>query len=155
MVRVPKDMEKKIISRFHDDAREGHQGLARTMKKIQRDFYIPGLTRNIRQYIDRCEECQTNKHDNKKPFGKMIIEKDTPTKPWQHLAMDFMAMPAGRNRKQILVVVDRFSKMTILITLPVEATAAEVFQAIWERIFAVFGIPETIISDLDKIFRPT
>ena len=91
----------------------------------------------------------------RKPYGKMMTDKDIPTRPWQHLAMDFMAMPAGRNRKQILVVVDRFSKMTILITLPVEATAAEVFQAIWERIFAVFGIPETIISDLDKIFRPT
>ena len=146
-------MEKKIISRYHDDVKEGHQGLARTMEKIQRDFYIPGLTRKIKKYIDKCEECQTNKHDNRRPFGKMTIEKETPTRPWQHLAMDFMAMPAEKERKQILVVVDRFSKMTILITLPVEATTEEVFQAVWERVFAIFGIPESIISDLDKIFR--
>jgi Integrase zinc binding domain/Integrase core domain len=153
MTKVPKNMEKKIISRFHDDAREGHQGLARTMEKIQRDFYIPGLTRKIKQYINGCEKCQTNKHDNRKPYGKMIINKETPTKPWQHLAMDFMAMPDEESRRQILVVVDRFSKMTILIILPVEATTEEVFQAVWERVFAVFGIPESIISDLDKIFR--
>ena len=153
LIKIPKKMEKKIIERFHDDAREGHQGLARTMEKIQRNFYFPGLTRKILQHIKKCEECQTNKHDNRKPYGKMMTDKDTPTRPWQHLAMDFMAMPAEETRKQILVVVDRFSKMTILITIPVEATAEEVLQVVWERIFAVFGIPETIISDLDKIFR--
>ena len=90
---------------------------------------------------------------NRKPFGKMTIDKETPTRPWQHLAMDFMAMPAEKKRKQILVVVDRFSKITILITLPVETTTEEVFQAVWERVFAIFGIPESIISDLGKIFR--
>ena len=103
IIKIPKSMEKRIISRYHDDVKEGHQGLARTMEKIQRDFYIPGLTRKIKKYIDKCEECQTNKHDNRRPFGKMTIEKETPTRPWQHLAMDFMAMPAEKERKQILV----------------------------------------------------
>ena len=29
----------------------------------------------------------------------------------------------------------------------------EVFHILWERVFSVFGIPETMMSDLDKIFR--
>jgi transposase InsO family protein len=94
---------------------------------------------------------QTN--DNSKPLGKMITEKDTPKRPWQHVAMDFMSMPAKEKGKQLLVIVDRFSKMTILAITPINATAEEIYQIVWEKVFSVFGIPESIISDLDKIFR--
>ena len=46
VIKIPKNMERRIISRFHDNAKEGHQGLARTMEKIQNDFYIPGNKKN-------------------------------------------------------------------------------------------------------------
>ena len=36
---------------------------------------------------------------------------------------------------------------------PINATAEEIYQIVWEKAFSVFGIPESIISDLDKIFR--
>jgi hypothetical protein len=54
---------------------------------------------------------------------------------------------------EILIVVDRFSKQTILIPTRKKATTEEIFHLLWERVFAIFGIPETMTSDRDKIFR--
>ena len=153
LIKVPKSMESQILKRYHDDIREGHPGLARMMEKVQRNFYIPGLTRKVKNYIKRCDECQRNKHDNSKPLGKMITEKDTPKRPWQHVAMDLMSMPAKEKGKQLLVIADKFSKMTILAITSINATAEEIYQIVWGKVFSVFGIPESIISDLDKIFR--
>ena len=54
---------------------------------------------------------------------------------------------------QVLVVVDIFSKQTILIPARKNMNTKEIFHLMWERIFSVFGIPEIIISDRDKIFK--
>ena len=45
--------------------------------------------------------------------------------------------------------------MSILIPLSVNATVDDVYHALWENVVSVFGVPETIISDVDKIFRST
>src|SRR5882762_10729960 len=59
----------------------------------------------------------------------------------------------GEALDKLLVVVDTFSKQTILIPTRKTATTEEIFQLLWERIFSVFGIPETILSDRDRIFK--
>ena len=46
-------MERKVIERNHDDIREGHPGIARTMEKIQRSYYFPGMFRKVKKiHID-------------------------------------------------------------------------------------------------------
>ena len=140
---VPKDWEKKVIERYHDDIREGHPGEARTAEKIQRTYYFPGMTRKIGKYIRECEACQKNKI-YQKPNGPMQIGNTdtTPNRPWQHITADFVDMPATKGIgntstfDQILVVVDRFSKQTILILTRKKATTEEIFQ---RRSFISYG----------------
>ena len=36
-ILVPKSIEKEILSKHHDDPKEGHQGIARTIEKVQRN----------------------------------------------------------------------------------------------------------------------
>jgi RNase H-like domain found in reverse transcriptase/Reverse transcriptase (RNA-dependent DNA polymerase)/Integrase zinc binding domain/Chromo (CHRromatin Organisation MOdifier) domain/Integrase core domain len=158
LVIVPKELETEIIQRYHDDIREGHPGEARTVEKIQRNFYFPGTIRKVRKYIRNCDNCQKNKVIHEKPKGEMQKDK-APTRPWQHITMDFMSMPEARHpathekMDQILVVVDKFSKQTILIPSRRNLSTKEVYHILWERIFAIFGTPETITTDRDKIFR--
>jgi RNase H-like domain found in reverse transcriptase/Reverse transcriptase (RNA-dependent DNA polymerase)/Integrase zinc binding domain/Chromo (CHRromatin Organisation MOdifier) domain/Integrase core domain len=158
LVIVPKELEKEIIQRYHDDVREGHPGEARTVEKIQRNFYFPGTIRKVRKHIKNCENCQKNKVVHEKPKGEMQ-KGEIPTRPWQHITMDFMSMPEAKhpatheNVNQILVVVDKFSKQTILIPSRRNLSAKEAYHVLWEKVFAIFGIPETITTDRDKIFR--
>lgn len=66
--------------------------------------------------------------------------------------MDFVHMPETEGKDQVLVVTDRFSKFTILIPVSKTATTEEIYHLLWEQVFAVFGVPETITTDRDKIF---
>jgi integrase-like protein len=54
---------------------------------------------------------------------------------------------------ELLVIVDMFSKQTILIPTKKTATTEDIFHLMWERIFAVFGIPTRMLSDRDRIFK--
>jgi len=158
LILVPKALEQEVIKRYHDDIREGHPGEARTVEKIQRNYYFPGTIRKVRKYIHACDDCQRNKPIHQKPHGKMQ-KQETPTRPWQHVTMDFVDMPETRGItdherwNQVLVVVDRFSKQTILIPARKNLTAREVYHILWEKVFAIFGLPETILTDMDKVFR--
>ena len=86
----------------------------------------------------------------------MVRWNHIPDRPWQHVTMDFMdGLPPVNNpttdqkADRILVIVDRFSKMSILVPSRRTATAEEIYHIIWEKVFSVFGIPETITSFKD------
>jgi hypothetical protein len=119
MIFVPKNKEREVMKRYHDDIREGHPGIARTMEKIQRTFYFPGMYRKIKKYISQCDSCERNKNEYRKPQGKMTVDKEVPGEPWKRLTADFMEMPATTNiagteeYDELLVVVDTFSKQTV------------------------------------------
>ena len=148
MIFVPKKSEETVIKRYHDDIREGHPGIARTMEKIQR---------NYKRYTKECDSCNRNKNDYRKPNGKMIVEEKAPSRPWESITVDFMEMPAtkhlSKEKDELMVVMDTFSKQTILITTNKKATTEEIFYLLWERIFSVFGIPRKMLSDRDRIFK--
>jgi hypothetical protein len=159
MIFVPKKMEERTIQRYHDNIQEGHPGIARTIEKLQRQFYFPGMFRKVKRYINKCDSCMRNKISYQKPEGKMQIEKEKATRPWERISIDVVDMPETKNpytgnvENELLVVVDTFSKQTILIPTKKNANTEEMFHLLWERIFAVFGIPRVIISDRDRIFR--
>src|SRR4029077_7868479 len=157
---VPERLEKDVIYANHDGLLQGHAGEARTVERIQRNYYFPGMTRKVRKYIKRCEDCQKNREDHHRPYGKMKEWQHELKRPWQHITMDFMTgLPettdpmTKRKVDQILVVVDRFSKQTILIPTWKTITTEEVIELLWKYVFSVFGTPQTITSDRDKLFR--
>ena len=159
LIFVPKKVEEKLLTRYHSDAREGHPGIARMMEKIQREFYFPGMQRKVNRYIKKCDSCARNKNSYCKPPGKMTIDDPAPTKPWQKITVDFLEMPPTKRPlwtqvlNELLVIVDSFSKYTILVPTSKTATTEEIFQLMWERVFAIFGVPKRMISDRDKLFK--
>jgi hypothetical protein len=159
LIFVPKDKEQSVIERYHDDIREGHPRIARAMEKIQRNYYFPGMFRKVKKHITECDSCNKNKNRYEKPKGEMTIDKTQPTRPWEQLTADFLEMPPSKHSvwtgklDELLVVVDTFSKQTVLIPTRKTATTEEIFHLPWERVFAVFGIPKRIISDRDRIFK--
>jgi hypothetical protein len=71
--------------------------------------------------------------------------------------MDYMSgLPSTKHGNDcVFVVVDRFSKMSIMMAckknITVEATAKIFFERVWVH----FGIPQSIISDWDSRFLGT
>jgi len=67
--------------------------------------------------------------------------------------MDFIeGLPMSKGYNVIMVIVDRFSKYNHYIPMAHPYTTATVAKAFMENIFKLHGIPQSIVSDQDKIF---
>ena len=80
-----------------------------------------------------------------------------PSQPWESLSMDYlMGYPTTKHQHDaILVVVNIFSKMAILIPCKNTTTAQQTTQLFFEHVWKHYGLPMTIIYDIDAIFVST
>jgi hypothetical protein len=79
------------------------------------------------------------------------------TKPSTSISMDYMSgLPSTkRGNDCVFVVVDSFSKMVILVSWKKSITIEDIAKILFEQVWVHFGIPQTIVSDLDNRFLNT
>ena len=76
-----------------------------------------------------------------------------PAVPWQEVSLDFLtSLPTLEGNSTLLVVVDRFSKMMVLVPLRETTNAESVAHAFFSHVVRVHGLPRRIISDRDPRF---
>jgi hypothetical protein len=58
-VYVPKDQElrREIIKEHHDSRLGGHSGRYKTTELVQQNYWWPGMTTFIKNYVDGCAIC--------------------------------------------------------------------------------------------------
>jgi len=58
-VYVPKDekLRAKIIRLHHDTTVGGHGGQWKTIELVTRNFWWPGVSREVKQYMEECNVC--------------------------------------------------------------------------------------------------
>ena len=73
--------------------------------------------------------------------------------PWTEASLDFLtSLPTLDGKSTILVVVCRFSKMLILISLGETTDAESVAAAFFTHVVRVHGLPKRLLSDRDPRF---
>ena len=78
---------------------------------MTRNFWWPGITREVKRYVERYDACQRNKNHTEQPAGK-LMPNSIPDKAWTHISADFITkLPLAQGYDSILVVVDQFTKM--------------------------------------------
>ena len=71
-----------------------------------------------------CDQCQRIKNRAKMPVGK-LRPNEVPEILWQHILVDFITkLPMSKGHDSILVICDRFSKMSHFV-VTTEKTMAE------------------------------
>ena len=77
-----------------------------------------------------------------------------PTRPFEHVAMDFITNlpPTSAGHDAILTIVDRFTKVVVLLPVSMAITAAATAQLFFDHIICKYGMPAKIISDRDVRF---
>jgi len=91
---------------------------------VTKNYWWPGITKEVKQYIERCNQCQRMKNRAEMPTEKLRPNK-IPERPWQHISVDFiMKLPISKGYDSILVVCNRFSKMSHFVAMT-EKTIAE------------------------------
>jgi len=90
---------------------------------VIRNYWWPGVTRDIGRYVEECNLCQRMKNRMEEIAEKLKLS-EVPEKPWTHLMVNFITkllVVAGKD--MILVVCDRLSKMTHFVATTEETLA--------------------------------
>ena len=114
---------------------------------VTRNYWWPGVTRDVGRYVEGYDGCQRMKNRTEEPAGKLKLNK-VPEKPWTHLMVDFiMKLPVVAGKDAILVVCNRLSKMAHFMATT-EATSAEGLVRLFrDNIWKLHGLPESVVSD--------
>jgi hypothetical protein len=77
-----------------------------------------------------------------------------PLHPWESISMDFVGglTMSKKNHDYLYVVVDRFSKMCILMSCKKQVIAEQMTQMFFQHVWVHFGLPKSIIYDRDSQF---
>jgi len=63
-IYVPKNetLRAEIIRLYYDTPVEGHGGQWKIVELVIRNFWWPGITKEVKQYMEGCDSCQRNKN---------------------------------------------------------------------------------------------
>jgi len=124
-IYVPEgELRGEIIHLYHNTPVGGHRGKWKTAELVARNYWWPGVTKEVGRYVDGCDMCQRYKNQSEAPVGK-LMPNAIPEKPWSHISADFITkLPLAQGCDAILVVCNRFSKMAHFIAT-MEKTSAE------------------------------
>ena len=152
VVGATSNWRAKVLFDMHSTPIAGHTGYLRTYKRITRSFYWPGMKKDVKQFVAECDTCQRNKSEIVAPPG-LLQPLQVPDRVWTDISMDFIeGLPVSKGKDVIFVVVDRLSKYAHFVPLSHPFTASMVAQAFVDNVFKLHGMPQTIVSDRDKIF---
>ena len=112
-----------------------------------RNYWWPGVTRDIGRYVEGCDLCQRMKNRMEELVGKLKLS-EVPKKPWTHLMVDFITkLQVVAGKDAILVVCDQLSKMTYFV-VTMEGTLAEGLARLFrDNVWKLHGLPESVMSD--------
>jgi transposase InsO family protein len=106
---------------------------------------------DIRKYCSECDNCQRTKSPRHAKHG-LLHPLELPSQPWTHIATDFITdLPESSGCRNLLVVVDRFTKMAHFIPIQ-KREAASVARAYLNNVWKYHGFPEDVVSDRDATF---
>jgi len=148
-VYVPKDekLRAEIIRLHHDTPVGGHGGQWKTVELVTRNFWWPGVTKEVKRYVEGCNACQRNKNRTEQPAGK-LMPNSILEKPWTHISADFITkLPLVQEYDSILVVVDWLTKMVHFIPTTEKTSAEGLARLFRDNVWKLHGLPESIISD--------
>jgi len=147
-IYVPEGELRGEIIRLHRDTPVGgHGGRWKITELVTRNYWWPGVTKEVGRYVDKCNACQRYKNRSKAPAGK-LMPNAIPEKPWSHISADFITkLPLAQGYNAILVVCDRFSKMAHFIATTERTSAEGLARLFWDQVWKLHGLPESIISD--------
>ena len=141
------ELRGEVIQLHHNTLVKGHGGRWKTTELVTRNYWWPGVMKEMEKYVDGCNACQHYKNRSEAPAGKLmpnvILEK-----LWSHISADFITkLPLAQSYNAILVVCNHFSKMAYFIAT-MEKTSAEWLAKLFrDHVWKLHGLPESIILD--------
>jgi len=140
-----KELRAEVIHLHYDILAAGHRGRWKMVELVTRNYWWPGVTKDVGKYVEGYDLCQRMKNRMEELVGKLKLS-EVPEKPWVYLMVDFITkllVVAGKD--VILVVCDQLSKMTYFLATT-EGTSAEGLARLFQNnVWKLHRFPESIV----------
>ena len=147
-----KELRVEIIQLQHDVLVAGHRGRWKMSELVTRNYWWPGIMRDVEKYVDGYNIYQRMKNRTEVLAGKLRLSEIL-EKPWIYLIVDFMTkllLVAGKDA--ILVVCNRLLKMTYFVATMEETLVEGLVRLFRDDIQKLHRSPESVMSDRDPQF---
>ena len=149
-ILVPQVLHESLIILAHDYS--GHNGARRAYSCLKRQYYWPGIRKQVFKHCKQCAECQLqNQGQPEKQFNRF----QTPDLPMQFICMDLVGPihpPSSRGNRYVLTVIDMLTGFTIAVPIP-DKSATTVCKAYRDNVYCIFGGSSRILTDNGTEFK--
>jgi len=143
---LPFSLRQSALSQSHDIPTSGHQGIAKTLGRLQDGAYWVGMAQDVAKYCKQCTICQQAKLPGPTPAPLTNVPIG---EPWKMLASDILEVPVSRhNNRYLLVVMDYWAE-----AVPLQDQTAASISAVIIKICCSFGIPDILCSNQGRNFE--
>ena len=136
-----------VLCQAHDAPAAGHPERAKILELIAREYFWPGMRKDVERFVRNCHPCRRSKASRQSPFG--ILKPDpVPDAPWQDLSMDFvLGLPESKRYDAIWVVVNRLTKLRHMVPCTSTCSSEDLADLFLHNVWKHHGLPSTVISD--------
>ena len=82
------DLKRVVMEEIHQAPYSGHPGYQKKIATARKQYFWPGMNKDIAEYISRCMKCQQVKVEHQHPTGLLphflVLEWK-----WEVISMDF------------------------------------------------------------------
>ena len=148
-------LRDKLVQTLHASAVGAHSGQRDCWQRLKTLFYWPTMKLDVIRIIQARDTCQRFKSEHVHYPG-LLQPLPVPHLAWTHVTMDFIqSLPESQDYDTVMVVIDKLTKVGHFLVLAHQFIAKQVAQLFLDHIFRLRGLPESIVSDRDKIFTST
>ena len=107
-------LRRFFMDEIHQAPYYGHPGYQKTIATARKQYFWPGMKRDMAEYISRCLKCQQVKVEHQHPAG-LLQPLPVPEWKWEVISMDFITgLPMNwRQHDSIMVLVDKLKRQHI------------------------------------------
>ena len=139
----------KIAKGCLDSTVAEHFRQEKTIELVTQNFHWEKLSKWINDYVRSCDQYQHNKASRHAKYG-LLQPLEVPYAARTSISVDFITqLPESQGETQIIVVVDRFTKMADVIGLATNGTAKDVADTFLKEVWKLDGLPSEIVWDMD------
>jgi len=141
--------QQDLVRSLHCSPAGGHGSYFCTIHLVQRNYWWPGLTTFVHQFVAGCATCQANKVNTHPTIPGLCPILSSASCPFQQISCDIITdLPLSSDFDSVLVVVDHgLTKGVIFIPCLKAIDTTGIATLFFKHVFACFGLHDKVISD--------
>ena len=103
---IPEPARHDLVQSLHESPARGHEGFFRTLHRMQKDYWWPGMSTFLRKFILGCADCQAakvNTHPTVPRLSPLAVKSPLPFS----ISVDLITgLPDSHGYDSVMVMVD-------------------------------------------------